>query len=233
MSIRRALTTTATLALGSLALIACDPNSAAGAAPTAGATVAKTGGAHTTAPTAAATVAATVAAKTPAAAPRTQRGTTSHTAPSGSGTGKSTGTGTATGSGSGGSTHPALCRAGQLTLTAAPVAQPLNHLLITAKNTSGVPCDLGIIGQVSFDGRVRATPPGGLGGGPNILRPGASNYEGVALDQQDAPGKGSTVSSLTVKLDSGDTVRIPVKAYVHAPHISVWQPNAADALSAA
>ncbi|MFC9927113.1 hypothetical protein [Streptomyces sp. NPDC127190] len=227
MSIRRVLTTTATLALGSLALIACDPNSAAGAAPTA----AKTGGTHTTAPTAAATVAATVAAKTPAAAPRTHGGTTSHTAPSGSG--KSTGTGAGTGTGTGASTHPALCRAGQLTLTAAPVAQPLNHLLITAKNTSGVPCDLGIIGQVSFDGRVRATPPGGLGGGPNILRPGVSNYEGVALDQQDAPGKGSAVSSLTVKLDSGDTVRIPVKAYVHAPHISVWQPNAADALSAA
>lgn len=225
MSVQRVLTSAATLALGSLALVACDPGSATGSASTGTSTAAS-------APASATTSASPTAGASHASA---------DTAAGGSGSAKASPTaakpagGHASGSasGSGGGTRARLCRAGQLTVTAAPVSQPLNHLLITAKNTSGTACDLGIIGLVTFDGRVRATTPDGLGGGPNILRPGQSNYEGVALDQQDAPGQGSDTSYLTVKLDSGDTLRIPVKAHVHAPRISVWQPSAADALSAA
>ncbi|ASN25943.1 hypothetical protein LK07_20165 [Streptomyces pluripotens] len=85
---------------------------------------------------------------------------------------------------------------------------------------------------MTFDGRIKATTPGGLGGGPNILRPGEANYESVALDQQDAPGRGSDVSSLTVELDSGDSLDIRLKrTHVHAPRISVWLPTVADALA--
>lgn len=223
MSVQRFLVSAATLALGSFALVACDPGSATGSAPT-GTAATASAPAHATA--------------SPTAAPsRTSAGT----AAEGNGSAKATPTAarqtathsSGTASGTGGGTRAGMCRADQLTVTAAPVSQPLNHLLITAKNTSGARCDLGIIGLVTFDGRVRATTPDGLGGGPNILRPGQSNYEGVALDQQDAPGQGSDTSYLTVKLDSGDTLRIPVKAHVHAPRISVWQPSAADALSAA
>ncbi|MEU5539673.1 DUF4232 domain-containing protein [Streptomyces sp. NPDC020362] len=225
MSVQRVLTSAATLALGSLALVACNPGSATGSASTGTSTTASAPASATTSSSPAAGASHGSAGNaaggsgsskaSPTAAKRTG-GHASHTA-SGSGTG----------------TRARLCRAGQLTITAAPVSQPINHLLITAKNTGGAPCDLGIIGLVTFDGRIRATTPDGIGGGPNILRPGQSNYEGVALDQQDAPGQGSDTSYLTVKLDSGDTIRIPVKAHVHAPRISVWQPAAADALSAA
>ncbi|TVZ81432.1 MULTISPECIES: DUF4232 domain-containing protein [unclassified Streptomyces] len=221
MSVQRFLVSTATLALGSFALVACDPGSATGSAPTGTAATASAPAHATASPTVDASLASTgTAAKgngSAKATPTAARQTGTHSS----------------GTASGGGTRAGMCRAGQLTVTAAPVSQPLNHLLITAKNTSGARCDLGIIGLVTFDGRVRATTPGGIGGGPNILRPGQSNYEGVALDQQDAPGQGSDTSYLTVKLDSGDTLRIPVKAHVHAPRISVWEPSAADALSAA
>lgn len=231
MSVQRVLTSAATLALGSLALVACDPGSATGSASTGTSTAASAPASATTSasPTAGASHAS---ADTAAGGSGSAKASPTAAKPAGGhASGSASGSGAA--SGSGGGTRARLCRAGRLTVTAAPVSQPLNHLLITAKNTSGTPCDLGIIGLVTFDGRIRATTPDGLGGGPNILRPGQSNYEGVALDQQDAPGQGSDTSYLTVKLDSGDTLRIPVKAHVHAPRISVWQPSAADALSAA
>ncbi|MGW0885519.1 DUF4232 domain-containing protein [Streptomyces sp. NPDC002671] len=226
MSVQRVLTSAATLALGAFALVACNSGSdTASAAPTGMATTASAPS-HFPASAAPSAGASHGSAGTTGggggsvkAVPTAAKQTGSH------------GAGTASGSGTG--TRPGLCRAGQLTITAAPVSQPINHLLITAKNTSGAPCDLGIIGLVTFDGRIRATTPDGIGGGPNILRPGQANYEGVALDQQDAPGAGRNTSYLTVKLDGGDTVRIPVKAHVHAPRISVWEPSAADALSAA
>ncbi|MFI1169679.1 hypothetical protein ACH4UM_40590 [Streptomyces sp. NPDC020801] len=222
MSVQRIAVSATALALGSLALVACDPGSSTSSAPTG------------TAATASAPADSTTSASP--AASHSSAGTTA----GGTGSAKATATatkaagshGSGTASGTGGGTRAGLCRAGQLTVTAAPVSQPLNHLLITAKNTSGVPCDLGIIGLLTFDGRIRATTPDGIGGGPNILRPGQSNHEGVSLDQQDAPGQGSGTSYLTVKLDSGDTLRIPVKTHVHAPRISVWEPTAADALSA-
>ncbi|MGW2748621.1 DUF4232 domain-containing protein [Streptomyces sp. NPDC001450] len=223
MSVQRFLVSAATLALGSFALVACDPGSATGSAPAGTAATAsaaaKTTASPTTEPSRGSAGTAAAGNGSAKATPTTAKQTGAHSS--------------GTASGTGGGTRAGMCRAGQLTVTAAPVSQPLNHLLITAKNTSGARCDLGIIGLVTFDGHVRATTPDGIGGGPNILRPGQSNYEGVALDQQDAPGQGSDTSYLTVKLDSGDTLRIPVKAHVHAPRISVWEPSAADALSAA
>ncbi|MGW2705041.1 hypothetical protein [Streptomyces sp. NPDC001340] len=224
MSVQRFLVSAATLALGSFALVACDPGSATGSAPTGTATTASAPAHATASPT---TEPSRASTGTAAEGNGSAKSTATPTAAKQTGTHSS---GTASG---GGGTRAGMCRADQLTVTAAPVSRPLNHLLITAKNTSGARCDLGIIGLVTFDGHVRATTPGGIGGGPNILRPGQSNYEGVALDQQDAPGQGSDTSYLTVKLDSGDTLRIPVKAHVHAPRISVWEPSAADALSAA
>ncbi|MFF3514735.1 hypothetical protein [Streptomyces sp. NPDC002573] len=53
----------------------------------------------------------------------------------------------------------------------------------------------------------------------------------MSLDQQDAPGTGTRATSLAVRLDGGDTVRSPVRAYVHAPAVTVWEPTAADALA--
>ncbi|MFI9254706.1 hypothetical protein [Streptomyces sp. NPDC053069] len=213
MSAKRILVTAATLALGSAAVVGCSgTSSASGSTPSASAVRATTASpSHATGTPG--THASSIGGSTAQAGSRTS----------------ATGDAHRTATGSGNKKAPS-CRADQLTVTAAPVSRPLNHLLITAKNTSGSPCDLGIIGLVTFDGKIRATTPDGIGGGPNILQPGQSSYEGVSLDQQDAPGSGTHTSTLSVQLDGGDTVRIPVKTYVHAPKITVWEPTAADAL---
>ncbi|MFE0511321.1 hypothetical protein [Streptomyces sp. NPDC058964] len=239
MSAKRILGPAAALVLGSLALVACDPSgsSASPASESTGRPSAASGTAHAPAASSASQGSAGAATTTPAA--RRSSGTsgsgtsgsgTSGSGTSGSGTSGSGTSGSGTSGSATGSHRVGYCRANQLTVTAAPVSRPLNHLLITARNTSGARCNLGIIGLVTFDGKISARTPGGIGGGPNVLAPGQSNYEGVSLDQQDAPGRGADVSSLTVKLEGGDTVRIPVTAHVHAPSVTVWEPTAADAL---
>ncbi|MFF3910858.1 hypothetical protein ACFYZJ_34045 [Streptomyces sp. NPDC001848] len=220
MSATRMLTTAAALALGSVALVGCNgTTSAAGSTPSSSAAAPSPGGSST--------ASASPATGTPRADASAGGGTTAK-----GGTGRTATTGgahhSAPASGSG---RTPYCRADRLTVTAAPVSRPLNHLLITARNTSGSPCDLGIIGLVTFDGRIKAATPDGIGGGPTILKPGQANYEGVFLDRQDAPGTGTRTTTLSVRLDGGDTIRIPVQAYVHAPSITVWEPTAADALA--
>lgn len=216
MSATRILATATTLALGSLALVGCGATTSASGTRPSSSSAAPAQSSAASAPPAAGTPQANAPAgggsTAKGSSARTTTGSAHHTAPAS------------------GSKRVPLCRAGQLTVTAAPVSRPLNHLLITARNTSGSPCDLGIIGLVTFDGRIKAATPDGIGGGPNILSPGQANYEGVALDQQDAPGTGTHVSGLAVRFDSGDTVRIPVQAHVHAPAVTVWEPTAPDAL---
>lgn len=223
MSAKRILVTTATLALGSVAVVGCSGTSSAS-----GATPSAASSAHRSSTAAAAPGTGTGTSNTDADATGTGAAGTAKTGTQKTATGNSHHTATAAASGT---KRTPSCRAGQLTITAAPAARPLNHLLITARNTSAGPCDLGIIGLVTFDGRIKAATPDGLGGGPNILKPGQANYEGVSLDQQDAPGSGTHSSTLSVRLDNGETVRIPVKTYVHAPSITVWEPTAADALA--
>ncbi|MEV4440669.1 DUF4232 domain-containing protein [Streptomyces sp. NPDC049577] len=216
MPASRTLTACAALVLGSAALIGCaGPSSASSGAASGTATpaapAAPSAGTHRTD---AASTARTSASSAPSAAKHRAAGLPSH----------------AKGSSASQAGVP-FCRASQLTVSATPFAHPLNHLLITARNTSGERCDLGIIGLVTFDGRIAAEAPDGIGGGPNILDPGQAQYEGVSLDRQDAPGNGSGTSTLTVRLDGGDVVKVPLKTYVHAPAVTVWRPTAADALS--
>ncbi|MGV9248966.1 DUF4232 domain-containing protein [Streptomyces sp. NPDC003710] len=220
MSATRILSTAATLTFASVALVGCGgATSASGSAPSSS-VVAPSGDRSASASVTPGTGTGTARAEAP--------GHTGGTA-KGSSTTAVTGTVDKSASASGDKKIP-YCRAGRLTVTAAPVPRPLNHLLITARNTGGSPCDLGIIGLVTFDGRIKAATPDGIGGGPNILRPGQANYEGVSMDRQDAPGAGTHASTLAVQLDGGDTLRIPVRAYVHAPSVTVWEPTAADAL---
>ncbi|MDT3396477.1 DUF4232 domain-containing protein [Streptomyces sp. B1866] len=136
----------------------------------------------------------------------------------------------ASGSRSAAARPPALCKAAQLKVTVKKVSRPANHLLITAKNTSRSRCDMGILGEVAFDGRIRATPPQGVGGGPDIVAPGQSRYEGVLLVGRGAHGSGTAVTKLAVKLDSGDTATVPVNTRVNKPAHGTWQHTEQDAL---
>ncbi|WP_327680852.1 hypothetical protein [Kitasatospora sp. NBC_00458] len=110
------------------------------------------------------------------------------------------------------------------------MSRPAGRLLLTARNTGTAPCDLGLVGVVTFAGGVEATVPGGIGGGPNVLMPGQANHEAVTLVRGGAPGSGATASALTVALDGGATVTVRTTSFVHAPSSGLWRSTEADAL---
>ncbi|MFB8239431.1 hypothetical protein ACFC58_23055 [Kitasatospora purpeofusca] len=122
------------------------------------------------------------------------------------------------------------CTPGQLTVTAKSVSRPVGRLLLTARNTGTTPCDLGLVGAVTFAGGVGAALPGGIGGGPNVLMPGQANHEAVTLVRGGAPGSGATVSAFTVTLDGGATVTVRTTSFVHAPSVGLWRSTEAEAL---
>ncbi|KOV35390.1 hypothetical protein ADK60_09050 [Streptomyces sp. XY431] len=122
------------------------------------------------------------------------------------------------------------CTPGQLAVTAKPVSRPAGRLLLTARNTGTAPCDLGLVGTVTFTGSVEATIPEGIGGGPNVLMPGQANHEAVTLVRGGAPGSGTTTTELTVALDSGATVTVRTTSFVHAPSVGLWRSTEAEAL---
>ncbi|MEU3353422.1 hypothetical protein [Streptomyces sp. NPDC037389] len=124
------------------------------------------------------------------------------------------------------------CQASQIKVTTTTVTGPSDRLLIAAQNVSGKPCDLGIIGDVTFDGKIRAELPDGIGGGPNILRPGDSNYEAVTLAHRYTPGSIVRTGTVTLGLEGGDTITIPAAVTVDSPFVnSPWQDTAEHALS--
>jgi len=208
MSAKRVLLSCAVLTLASVEVVGCDP--------------AATGGSVTTSGS------ADSASAPDQASPDAQ---SSASAPSNGSAGQTPASKDSDAAATAPAGRAASCGAGNVTFTVSPVSRPINYLLITAKNTSGSPCDLGIIAGITFDGKIRAKLPDGLGGGPNILEPGRSDYQSVALDQQDAPGTGTETSYMTLELEGGNTVKIKNRAYVHAPSTSVWQQTAEDALS--
>ncbi|MFD5083281.1 hypothetical protein ACFWOG_11670 [Kitasatospora sp. NPDC058406] len=122
------------------------------------------------------------------------------------------------------------CKPGQLAVTARPVSRPAGRLLLTARNTGTAPCDLGLVGVVTFAGGIKAAVPGGIGGGPNVLMPGQAGYEAVTLVGEGAPGSGATSTALTVALDDGATVTVRTTSFVHAPSSGLWRSTEAEAL---
>ncbi|GAA3773644.1 DUF4232 domain-containing protein [Streptomyces phyllanthi] len=210
MSAKRILIPCAVLAFGCAALVGCDP----------AATKVTAGSSGSADPASADGQASPDAQSSPASSPSTGSAGQAP-APKASDT-----SATATAGG-----RAPYCGAGDVTLAVSPVRRPINHLLITATNTSATPCDLGLIAEITFEGGTEAKLPDGLGGGPNILEPGRSNYQAVLLDQQDAPGTGTDTSYMTLELEGGDTVKIENKAHVHAPSTTVWHLTVEDALS--
>ncbi|MET9370227.1 DUF4232 domain-containing protein [Streptomyces griseoflavus] len=163
---------------------------------------------------------------------------------SGSGSGKEKGTGQAKGSDDGPRTF-AACNGSNTTVTAQPVSRPVNHMLITVKNTGGKLCDLTYYPVLRFDEMqwvpqpVEASKPQAV----VSLNPGESAYAGVLLSAADGSGDGGTTGQkLTVGFQgrtpnsSGGPSAIPslpAKGVYYDSSLAVtyWQQSMDDALT--
>ncbi|KOG60371.1 lipoprotein [Streptomyces antibioticus] len=148
--------------------------------------------------------------------------------------------------GTGGSvTSVVLCDGANTTVTAQPVARPLNHMLITVKNTGGKACELPYYPVLRFD-QMQWVPQADRGTQPQAvvsLAPGESGYAGVLLSAADGSGTGGmTARRLTVGFQgltpnsSGGpsaTPSLPAKGvyYDSSLKVTYWQQERDDALS--
>ncbi|MGW5235396.1 DUF4232 domain-containing protein [Streptomyces nodosus] len=171
----------------------------------------------------------------------------SHTG-TGAGTGKDKGSAGAAGSGTArgtSDTAPVLCNGANTRVTAQEVSRPLNHMLITVKNTGSRTCSLPYYPVLRFD-EMQWAPGGFEESRPQAvvtLAPGESGYAGVRLSSADGSGEnGTTGHRLTVLFqgrtphsDGGPTaiVSLPAKGVYYDSTLtaSYWQTDAAEALS--
>ncbi|WP_405974986.1 DUF4232 domain-containing protein [Streptomyces sp. NBC_00988] len=226
---RTALLTATLTAAASLALTACgtDLDSAAENTPT----VAADNGISSTATSEA------DAGNTKAAASGTDVAVTSK-----SGSGSTTAKGS---TGSKGSTSTIVtCTGANTKVTAQTVTRPLNHLLLTVKNTGSKTCYLYGYPALRFTD-AQAVPPVDEDSQPQAvttLRPGQSGYAGVRLSAADGSGSGGyTAKTLSVifqnrALDfvgSGVKVALPSKGvYIDSSLTTTyWLTDPQDALN--
>ncbi|GGY05153.1 DUF4232 domain-containing protein [Streptomyces djakartensis] len=93
------------------------------------------------------------------------------------------------------------CNGSNTTVTAEPVSRPLNHMLITVKNTGSKYCDLTYFPVLRFDEMQWVPQPIGDSRAQAVttLAPGESGYAGVTLSAADGSGEhGRTSHKLTV-----------------------------------
>ncbi|MBB4713453.1 hypothetical protein BJ965_003335 [Streptomyces luteogriseus] len=101
-----------------------------------------------------------------------------------------------------GTTAPRVsCNGSNTTVTAQPVRRPLNHMLLTVKNTGSKTCDLTYYPVLRFDEMqwvprpIKDSKPQAV----TTLAPGESGYAGVSLSAADGSGEwGTTSHKLTV-----------------------------------
>ncbi|MFI0134533.1 DUF4232 domain-containing protein [Streptomyces luteogriseus] len=101
-----------------------------------------------------------------------------------------------------GTTAPRVsCNGSNTTVTAQPVRRPLNHMLLTVKNTGSTMCDLTYYPVLRFDEMqwvprpIKDSKPQAV----TTLAPGESGYAGVSLSAADGSGEwGTTGHRLTV-----------------------------------
>jgi hypothetical protein len=93
------------------------------------------------------------------------------------------------------------CNGSNTTVTARPVTRPLNHMLLTVKNTGSKMCDLTYYPVLRFDEMqwvprpIKDSKPQAV----TTLAPGESGYAGVSLSAADGSGEwGTTSHKLTV-----------------------------------
>ncbi|MFF7858136.1 DUF4232 domain-containing protein [Streptomyces sp. NPDC007904] len=143
------------------------------------------------------------------------------------------------------STARVVCNGSHTTVTAQPVPRPLNHMLITVKNTGSRPCDLTYYPVLRFDEMqwapraVEDSKPQAVVG----IAPGESAYAGVLLASADGSGDGGTTArKLTVGFQgmtpnsSGGpaaTPSLPAKGVYYDSTLAVtyWQQSMDDALA--
>lgn len=93
------------------------------------------------------------------------------------------------------------CNGTNTTVTAQPVRRPVNHMLITVKNTGSKMCDLTYYPVLRFDEMQWAPQPieDSKPQAVTTLAPGESGYAGVVLSAADGSGTGGTTGhKLTV-----------------------------------
>ncbi|MFD3588918.1 DUF4232 domain-containing protein [Streptomyces sp. NPDC058683] len=191
----------------------------------------------------------------------------SETADGGTGTGSSTGTGTGTGTGKstsapvsdtatkapsgggggegGGKSATVLCNGSNSTVTVQPLARPLNHMLITVKNTGSRTCYLTYYPVLRFD-EMQWVPQPAEETHPQAvttLAPGESGYAGVLLSAADGSGDGGTTGRKLVVAFQGmspnssggasATPSLPAKGmyYDSSLRVTYWQQDRDDALN--
>lgn len=196
----------------------------------------------------------------------TSNSTSQSTGSSGSTTGGTSGTGGSSGTGGGSDTggttadkasskggttddpsdpeNRVTCNGSHTTVTAQPVARPLNHLLITVKNTGSQYCDLYYNPTVRF-GEAQSAPRVIEESQPQAvvtLAPGESGYAGVLLSAADGSGgEGTTEKKVVIHFqgteagsDAGSPASpgLPAKG-VHVDNsvaVTYWQSTMEDAL---
>ncbi|MGW6842441.1 DUF4232 domain-containing protein [Streptomyces sp. NPDC054958] len=137
-----------------------------------------------------------------------------------------------------------LCNGSTTRVTVQPVSRPLNHMLITVKNTGSKTCDLTYHPVLRFDEMqwVPAARPETKPQAVVSLAPGESGYAGVLLSAADGSGEGATTGhrlmiafqGRTPLSDGGAsaTPDLPAAGVVYDSSLTVtyWQRSSADAL---
>ncbi|MEU1801191.1 DUF4232 domain-containing protein [Streptomyces sp. NPDC019937] len=135
------------------------------------------------------------------------------------------------------------CQGSNTKTTAAPLARPLNHMLLTVTNTGSKPCYLYNYPAVQFES-AQSVPPVIEASKPQAvvtLAPGESGYASVNLSAADGSGSnGYTAKSLAVyfsdrnggSLSSAAHPSLPAKGvYIDdSIKVSYWQQDLDDAI---
>ncbi|MEW2323896.1 DUF4232 domain-containing protein [Actinospica acidiphila] len=176
-------------------------------------------------------------------------GGTAGSGESGSGSGGGKGPSAGKGSAPGGSDDaPATfnpCNGSNTSVSAAPVSRPVNHMLITVKNTGSKNCDLTYYPVLRFD-EMQWVPQPVEESKPQAvvtLAPGESAYAGVLLSAADGSGSGGATGKKlavgfqgrTPNSDGGPAAipSLPAAGVYYDSSLTVtyWQSSADDALT--
>lgn len=130
-----------------------------------------------------------------------------------------------------------LCNGTNTTVTAQSLARPLNHMLLTVKNTGSKRCELPYYPVLRFD-QMQWVPQADESTRPQAvvsLNPGQSGYAGVLLSAADGSGSGGTTAhkltvafqGMTPNSDGGPsaTPALPAKGayYDSTLKVTFWQ----------
>ncbi|MER5931754.1 DUF4232 domain-containing protein [Streptomyces sp. NPDC002054] len=137
-----------------------------------------------------------------------------------------------------------MCNGSNTAVTVQPVSRPLNHMLITVKNTGSKLCDLTYYPVLRFD-EMQWAPAARKETQPQAvvsLAPGQSGYAAAMLSAADGSGEGGTTGKrLTIAFQgrtpnssggASATPSLPAKGLYYDSSLTVtyWQQDIKDAL---